>query len=80
MKADTPSRAVTGGPEQPSCSPPDSPPAEEEEEEQKEAQCTQRAEAGEEDEGDPTQRLSPPIPLDQLVKSLCGDSTDGNST
>lgn len=78
MNADTPSHAGTGAPEQPSSSSPDSPPAEQEEEEEQ-AECTQAAEAGEEDEGDPTQRLSPPIPLDQLVQSLCGESTDGNS-
>ena len=76
--ADMSFAAVTGGPEQPSASVPGSPSSGEEAGEGQ-AQPTQAADAAREDEGDPTQRMSPPIPIDQLVHSLCGESTDGAS-
>ena len=69
----------TGGPEQPSTSAPGAASGDEQEGEAQPTQPTQAAATVEEDEGDPTQHMSPPIPLDRLVSSLCGESTDGAS-
>ena len=80
VNADTAFAAGTGGPDQPSSSSPGSPSdGEEEGEGDWQAQPTQAADAAQEDEGDPTQRMPPPIPIDQLVRGLCGESTDGAS-
>ena len=75
VNANTPTPSVLGAPEQPSSSPPDSPPGHEEEGEGATlAQPTQAADAAQEDEGDPTQRMMAPSPRDLHVL-VCAESS-----
>ena len=74
VNADTLPPAIAGSCEPPSTTSSGSSSGEEE------VQPTQVAGAVHDDEGDPTHSLSPPISLDRLVQSLCGESTDGASS